>query len=601
MNKYENEAIKQQIFFERYKNGEAEEIVSLLDKSSAEIASFVKATKGVYTKARYKEIAKKMREISASLKDKVGENIDVEGVIEYELKKQKKLLNAVKNDIVNSKDGSINFLYPTTEQIKTAALFKPVTEGMTYDSYLNGIEEGLYNTWDSAVRTGYLTGQPTSKIVSNVMGGISPETKLANPGLINSLRNSVYSNTKTLLQSFAAETRNRVFEENEKYFGDGKSEYKYEWLSTLDSHTCLVCGNLDGKLFKSIEDAPAIPVHRGCRCILLPYFNIEGDTRASKNGYVDSKITYSDWLAEQDEKTQKDVLGKTRYELFKKGERIEQFIDNGRAITLKKLGEKLELDTVGEVTSSNFVQLYDKLNDPELKSKEYFEKIARIEKELADVGVTAKLNGVHGRYADDIKEAITTLYNDYPKTKGCVNFVATTENMKLHFDEILGNRAKTEHFFNGYDLENEEKAPAQSYKFMHYTDKSRSVTTEYKIIEINDRFCKNYAHLKNTLEQQELHHSLAKGASNPKYLIDHELGHKIKDWFKIGNHEEDKDIVKLYNTFFSKKGAEKLVSKYAKESMSEFISECWASFRNSDDYNFTVAELCDILEKRYLK
>lgn len=103
------------------------------------------------------------------------------------------------------------------------------------------------------------------------------------------------------------------------------------------------------------------------------------------------------------------------------------------------------------------------------------------------------------------------------------------------------------------------------------------------------------------MEQQELHHSLAKGASNPKYLIDHELDHKIKDWFKIGNHEEDKDIVKLYNTFFSKKGAGKLVSKYAKESMSEFISECWASFRNSDDYNFTVAELCDILEKRYLK
>lgn len=264
MNKIENSAIRYAIQLERYKNGQADEIIRLLDKANLDLSKFIKKTDGVYTKARYKEIAGKLKDISKALKEKVGKNTDIDGIIEYELKKQMKLLNAVKNDIVSVKGGKVNFIFPSLEQIKTSALFKPVTDGFTYDSYLDSIEAGLFNTWDSAVRTGYLTGQTTGEIVERVIGGLSPKTRLTNPGLMQTLRNSIYSNTKTLLQSFASETRNRVFEENEKYFGDGESDYKYEWLATLDTRTCLVCGNLDGKLFKHIEDAPSIPVHRGC-------------------------------------------------------------------------------------------------------------------------------------------------------------------------------------------------------------------------------------------------------------------------------------------------------------------------------------------------
>lgn len=186
MNEYENKAIKQQINFERYKNGRADEIIALLDKADAEIAKFIKQTDGVYTKARYKEIARKLKEISQALKEQVDEDTDIDSVIDYELRKQKKLFNLI-ND--TKKGSEINFIYPSKEQVKTAALFKPATDGLTYQSYLDGIEAGLYNTWDSAVRTGYLTGQPTKQIVKNVMGGISPEAKLKNPGLINTLRN----------------------------------------------------------------------------------------------------------------------------------------------------------------------------------------------------------------------------------------------------------------------------------------------------------------------------------------------------------------------------------------------------------------------------
>ena len=338
MNKYENGVIKYQIAFERYKNGIATEIINLLDHADIEISYFIKQTKGVYTKARYKEISRKLKEISSSLKEKISEGIDVEGVINYELKKEQKLFESIKPFF---KKEDVNFIFPTVEQIRTSALFRPATDALTYESYLNGIEAGLFNIWDSAVRTGYLTGQTTQQIVRSVVGGISQTDKLKQAGTISSLRNSIYGNTRTLLQSFAEETREKVYKENEAYFGD--NEYKYERLGVLDNRQCIPCGVIDGKLYKTIEEAQPVILHRNCRCMLIPYFKIEGDVRASKNGYVSTKITFDKWLDDQNEEIKKDVLGVARYKLYKEGVKLNQFVENGKLITLEELYESLDI------------------------------------------------------------------------------------------------------------------------------------------------------------------------------------------------------------------------------------------------------------------
>ena len=340
MNPYESGVIKYQIDYESYKNGISNEIIRLLDNADIEIAGYIKKTQNVVTKARYKEISRKLKEVSSALKERIGQNIDVDAVINYELQKEKKLFGIIGSLFKKNKNINIDFKFPTSEQIKTSALFRPATDGLTFQSYLDGIEAGLFNTWDSAVRTGYLTGIPTKQIVSHVMGGISQKDKLKMAGVIEPLRNNVYQNTRTLLQSFAEETRERVYKDNEQYFGDG--EYKYEYLATLDNRTCLVCADCSGRLYKTLEDCPHVPQHRGCRCLILPYFNIEGDKRASKNGYVDADITFDDWLKDQDVKTQKDVLGATRYKLFQEGVKINQFVDNGRVLTIDELNKTLE-------------------------------------------------------------------------------------------------------------------------------------------------------------------------------------------------------------------------------------------------------------------
>ena len=342
MNKVENAVIKYQIDLERYKNGQANEILALLDKANAEIAKYVRQTKSVATKARYREVMKKIREISEALQQKVESGTDIDGIIDYELHKQEKILSLAKDYIKDIKGGRIDFLYPSLEQIKTAALFKPIDTkyGLTFQSYLENISSGLYNTWDTAVRTGYLTGQTTQQIVKNVIGEAGKLGQLSKAGAMHAFRNSVYANTRTALQSFANETMQRVYKDNEKYFGDGKSKYKYKYLATLDNRTCLVCAALDGKLYKSLEDVPSLPQHRGCRCIVIPFFDIENDVRASKDGYVSSKVTFEDWLEEQDEKTQREVLGTTRFKMFKDGTKIKDFVDRGEILTLEELKKK---------------------------------------------------------------------------------------------------------------------------------------------------------------------------------------------------------------------------------------------------------------------
>lgn len=326
MNKLENGIIKYQIDLERYKNGRADEVVEMLDKAAAQVSKFVRRTSHIHTKERYKEVAKKLRGVSKALRQEVEDGTDIDGLIDAELERQERLLKSAVN---------VTLDMPSREQIKAAALFRPITEGMTWKSYLDGIESGLFNVWDSAVRTGYLTGETTASIVRRVMGGVTRGERLTNPGQIRSLRNSVYANTRTALQSFAAEARNAVFERNEEYFGEGG--YKYKYLATLDSRSCLVCAASDGSLYRTLSEAPQVPRHRGCRCVVVPYFNVEGGERASAGGYVSDKVDFEEWLRAQDERTQLDVLGRARYEMFKRGERISQFVDNGRVLTLEEL------------------------------------------------------------------------------------------------------------------------------------------------------------------------------------------------------------------------------------------------------------------------
>lgn len=88
---------------------------------------------------------------------------------------------------------------------------------------------------------------------------------------------------------------------------------QYEIVATLDSSTSDICRELDGKTFPMSQyeaGVTAPPFHVYCRSVTVPYFGDEFDTvgkRAErgtdgKTHYVDSNITYEEWLKKRKNK-----------------------------------------------------------------------------------------------------------------------------------------------------------------------------------------------------------------------------------------------------------------------------------------------------------
>lgn len=300
----------------------------ILQRANRDIASEIKRTDGVWTKERYKQIYKSLKNTAKSLEDSLESILDPEEIIRAELTAQKNLMAEY--------GGLVDMTLPSVEQVMTVATFAPVA-GRNFQNMANVFSAQFIEAWDTQLRTGYLTGMTTDEIVRRVIGSTTT-TGIIDSGTIATLRNSINAYTRTALQTFATETRNKIYVKNSGLF----SGYKY--LATLDRRTCIVCGHYDGKVFSSLKDAPEIPLHLNCRCLLVP--EIKGMTdsydgmRASEGGEVKASVTFGSWLKEQSADVQLDVLGRYRYNLYTKGEKIDSFVADNRVMTIDELKSK---------------------------------------------------------------------------------------------------------------------------------------------------------------------------------------------------------------------------------------------------------------------
>ena len=155
---------------------------------------------------------------------------------------------------------------------------------------------------------------------------------------------------RTELQRAAAKS-------GKELYGHNKDIIKAEvWTTALDTNVCLVCGNLDGNRYTvGVGPQPVDDTHPGCRCIRSPVvkswreLGIDVDDapagfRASMGGAVPARVTFKDWFKRQSSTDQKEILGKSRYELYKSGElELNQFVANNRILTINKLKRKYKI------------------------------------------------------------------------------------------------------------------------------------------------------------------------------------------------------------------------------------------------------------------
>jgi hypothetical protein len=83
----------------------------------------------------------------------------------------------------------------------------------------------------------------------------------------------------------------------------------------------------------------------------------EDDTRASEDGPVPAKMTFTDWLKTQPDEFARDILGPVRFSMYKDGTDLSGFIAGGKMLTLKQLeaadGLTLAMPSYNEIDPKN--------------------------------------------------------------------------------------------------------------------------------------------------------------------------------------------------------------------------------------------------------
>lgn len=238
----------------------------------------------------------------------------------------------------------------------------PVIGGQLYDDIWRTLatstrEKALY-----AVREGINQGLTTAQIVNQIRG---TRTKVGNKyqyvgGIASDLVGE--GTKKGGLEAAVRTVRNHViqisYQETFSALGFG---YVKD-IVTLDGRTSSKCQGVAARdLIQPIDNIKyRPPYHYNCRTVQVgcnkdgkidgkrPYVadtrsvkNIPKDERADKIGQVDANTNYPEWFARQSASFQREVLGKTKYELYKKGGyTFENFVDNlGNPYTIAELKE----------------------------------------------------------------------------------------------------------------------------------------------------------------------------------------------------------------------------------------------------------------------
>lgn len=197
----------------------------------------------------------------------------------------------------------------------------------------------------SAVRRGVINGETQERIVARIAG---------REGFMEVSRRNARALVHSSIMTAANRARLETYRKNSKHIAG------LRFLATLDSHTCVRCGALDGAQW-NLDGEPirgtkqpfeAPPLHFACRCVLSPIAKSLNDVfpgidaaidaasqRASKDGPIAGTTTFADFLKRQSPEFVANTLGKKRADMFLRGKLTltDLVSGTGRPLTLDQL------------------------------------------------------------------------------------------------------------------------------------------------------------------------------------------------------------------------------------------------------------------------
>jgi len=192
-------------------------------------------------------------------------------------------------------------------------------------------------------------GQAAKRLINPLTTGMTGAAERA-------IANRAAMIARTEIQHISNQVSRGIYRENQDVLKGVK------FLGTLDSRTCIQCGNLDGQVYeyKGREDhnGPLPPLHPHCRCCYSPITyswkelgskipeHIDKNSKMPFTGEAGDKMTYSKWLTnlnKTDPDAVKDILGATRYKLWESGKiKFSQMATSKKTLTLKELEKKFK-------------------------------------------------------------------------------------------------------------------------------------------------------------------------------------------------------------------------------------------------------------------
>lgn len=333
----ESRLTRHQIDLQRLSKGTVTRVLSALKKSDSRIVQrLIKDDVSQLSRTRMEALLRDLRRIIDN------SYVDATGVLQIELN----ALAKYEGEFIEDMFGKVipvklETVTPSPEQIVAAVNNRPF-QGKLLKEVYQELPASTFRKVRDTIRAGFIEGRTTDQIVRDIRGRASQGYK---DGILAKSKRDVETVVRTAVNHTSNAAREYTYEANDDLIKGVR------WISTLDSRTSPVCQARDGKIYEPGK-GPRPPAHFNCRSTTSPVLKswqelgfdvdeVPESTRASMNGQVPAGQDYDTWLRKQPRDFQDDVLGKTKADMFRRGTKLDRFVDaSGREYTLDELRQR---------------------------------------------------------------------------------------------------------------------------------------------------------------------------------------------------------------------------------------------------------------------
>jgi SPP1 gp7 family putative phage head morphogenesis protein len=598
--------IKHQIYVQRYAGGQVKDLVKYLDDAQAEI---LRKLDGVDSLAESRSLQRKLDQIAALQSDaleKLSKGItdNAADFAEYEAEFAVKTMNTA---------AAASVTLPASEQLRALVTQAPMQLAISgkAGSTIQSLTLGQAATQFSKDKAAEITrtiqrGMVEGSTVQSLTRQIASVT--------NKHKRQAEALVRTSVNHISSEARSAVNRANDDIL---KGE---EYVSVLDGRTTIGCAALDGKIL-GFDEPPFTPRHWNCRSLRVPVlqdrFQEEGldGTRASMDGPVSAKRTYSGWLKGQSKEFRVQVLGKERAALFDAGKlSLDDFVDaNGNPISLKQLQV---LDGATNVRKTPKVVPKPTPGTGKIpgQAKKFVpaKTIAEAKQYAEETGLAtlADYGKLDIEAANMINKSVQDTIERFPAMRGRMSFIGSMQkNVEMQYQAKL--KANTDYINKKYPekkytadkilwLKKEvrrEPIRKQTYAFARPKSQDKYFAHVDGVV-LNEKFgsTAKIETLKQDLKSDAQAQWHPVGTENLQSIMDHEMGHQIDYLLDM---RKSVAIRELYNSNLNNMKQD--LSAYGKKNIAEFIAESWSEYVNNPTPRPLAKQVGDLINVEYAK